>query len=608
LNTAGAAIGTLALAFVLVPRLGVGGAVLATAGVNFAVAAIAWALQRSLGAASNADPDGEERMGAPSSGRDGARDAYAVVLATGFATFALEVVWFRSLLAAFQSTSESFALMLVSVLVPLSIGAALAPALRRRGASPVAMIALAAMAVLLATPFVERIDLLAPRGLYRPDVAYAALLLQWLALSLVIAGPPMLLLGTALPLFLDRASSAGAAGRIYAVNTIGAVFGSLLASWALLPLLGTARSSWLVAVLLLALATARTRGRLRVGVPVVGALALFAAVSSSSSLGRDRIQTSHAFEDYAILAFEEGPDSTVSVVETSNGRRRLLIDGFTATSERDGAHTNYMAWMGRLPMLLHPAPARALVIAFGTGQTAAGVLAEGPERLDIVEISPAVLRMAPYFESNGGVLDDPRVHPTVMDGRAWVRRTDARYDVVTLEPMPPYFRGVNALYSVEFYARAAARMTDAGVIAQWLPFHLVTTEHALAVTRTFVEIFPDAALWVDPQGGTGILLGRRSRIDGRALTETWPGLSRRASGRNLPDSVVRRSVILADAALRGYAADGRVITDSNQLLGFGLGRGDLIGGSDGSSFDQNMKLIERHWLSTQGRGAGRGRP
>jgi spermidine synthase len=155
---------------------------------------------------------------------------------------------------------------------------------------------------------------------------------------------------------------------------------------------------------------------------------------------------------------------------------------------------SYMAWMGRLPMLLHPAPRRALVICFGTGQTANAVLQEGPERLDVVELNPAVLRMAPLFASNHGVLADPRVRAIAMDGRAWLRRSAERYDVVTLEPMPPHFAGVNALYSREFYEIVSARLAPGGIVAQWLPLHLLPPFHAASIAATFRSVFPDAFL------------------------------------------------------------------------------------------------------------------
>jgi len=604
-NTAGAALGTLALAFAVVPAVGVVGAVLLTTATNVAVAgAAAWTSLRETGVGRRgvrSDTDADTGAGAGEEDALARRTglpplAFAIVLTTGFATFALEVAWFRSLLAAFQSTTESFALILVSVLAPLALAASQARRVRRAGAPPGALLGAAAVAILLATPLVERVDLLAPRGLYRPDVAYGWLLAQWLGLSLAIVGPPVALLGTLLPLYLDRADAAGC-GRLYAVNTAGAVAGSLAAAWLLVPALGVARASWLVAGLVAVPAAFALPGRLRLALPAAGLAALAVAVTQSSSLGRERVQTSHDLRDYAIVAFEEDPDSTVSVVETPDGRRRLLIDGFTATSENDGAHTSYMAWMGRLPVLLHDDPRRALVIAFGTGQTAAALLDEAPAQaeplaLDVVDVSAAVLRVAPHFASNDGVLDDPRVRATVMDGRAWVRRVDHRYDLVTLEPMPPYFKGVNALYAREFYELVARRLTPEGVVAQWLPFHLLTPDDAASVARTFVAAFPDALLWVDPAGGTGILLGREE-TGGPPLGAEWPGLARAPRERGLAPEVIRGAALLRGASLHAYARRGEVITDANQLLAYGLGRGALRGGREDSTFQANLRELVR---------------
>jgi spermidine synthase len=225
-----------------------------------------------------------------------------------------------------------------------------------------------------------------------------------------------------------------------------------------------------------------------------------------------------------------------------------------------------MAWMGRLPMLLHPDPRRALVICFGTGQTANAVREEGPERLDVVELNPAVLRMAPLFHSNHGVLDDPRVRARVMDGRAWLRRSEDRYDVVTLEPMPPHFAGVNALYSREFYEIVASRLAPGGVVAQWVPFHLLPPFHAASIAATFQAVFPDAVLW---RGlGSSILLGRREPA-GAPLGSEWPGLARAVAQRPESAGNVAERVLLDSTQLARYAQAGRIITDDNQLLAYG---------------------------------------
>src|SRR5205814_8078745 len=112
------------------------------------------------------------------------------------------------------------------------------------------------------------------------------------------------------------------------------------------------------------------------------------------------------------------------------------------------------AWMDHLQMMLHTDPEKVMIICFSTGQTAKALRNENPDELDIVDINSHVFELSHFFRSNQNVLNDPRVKKIVMDGRAYLRRTKATYDVFTLEPLPPGSAGVNALYSEEFYTLA----------------------------------------------------------------------------------------------------------------------------------------------------------
>ncbi len=227
----------------------------------------------------------------------------------------------------------------------------------------------------------------------------------------------------------------------------------------------------------------------------------------------------------------------------------------------------YMDWMGHLPMLLHPDPKNALVICFGTGQTANAVRKENPNSLSIVDINQNVYKLANYFTANESVLNDPRVNPIVMDGRAFMRRTNKIYDVITLEPMPPTFAGVNALYSLEFYQLARSKMTPNGIIAQWLPYHLVPAKYSASIAKTFQTVFPNAILWNDPASGTGILLG--SMDDNGNLGENWPGLERTKIQRLLTKEQIVKAVVLYRDQMKKYGAFGELITDDNQKLSYG---------------------------------------
>ena len=76
------------------------------------------------------------------------------------------------------------------------------------------------------------------------------------------------------------------------------------------------------------------------------------AVLGRSGVGRLRVQSQTVDRRHQVLAAYEGPDATVSAIEVPGGDRILVIDGFETTAETTMAH--YMAWMGRLPVLLHP--------------------------------------------------------------------------------------------------------------------------------------------------------------------------------------------------------------------------------------------------------------
>ncbi len=579
LNTAGAAIGSLVLALFLIPAWGVTHCTYAVAGLNLLVAAISLALP-AVAASDQSGSEPEPEVATATTLLSPPATLMAVAL-TGFATFALEVAWFRSLKAAFYSTTESFAIMLSAVLIAIALGARLAPLAQKSRFTLAGFLLLAGLTILLATPLVERFDLLSDHG------TFPVLLARRLASCVLVLGTPIALMGVTLPWILDCQKTPEECARVYAFNTLGSILGALLAAWLLLPGMGFARTSWLAGSLVGLFALSQLRLR-RLPSAVGLALCLLVAVSFESGIGRDRVQLRYNFGPMKILQHREGPDATISVVENLKlGIRDLLIDGFAASGDHP-TFTHYMPWMGHLPMILHPDPQRALVICFGTGQTANAVREENPQRLDIVDLNAAVFEMAHLFPVNNSVLKDPRVFPTVMDGRAWMRRAPYSYDVITLEPMPPNFAGVNNLYSKEFYELARANLNPGGVVAQWVPCHLMHADHSRSVAATFQRVFPNSGLWIDPVSFTGILVGVKGETP---VGSSWPGLEREI-WRSLTDKQIKAAMILDPRGLQRYVARHPHVTDDNQMLSYGSALMPQTGGG------QKGALRHIHWAST----------
>jgi hypothetical protein len=279
MNTLGAACGALLIAFVLIRTLGVANTCAAVACANLAVFAGSRLVREGAAPLDGVGSDAGAGTGAGTGETPASRGARIpllvglAVFTTGFVTFGLEVAWFRSLRAAFQSVTESFAIMLVAVLVPLGVGARLAPVVGRRGIPPGVLLALAGVAIIGVTPILERIDLIAPLS-----ESYTAMLLQWTGLCLAVLGPPMLVLGLVLPWYLDALRDPARCATAYALNTAGAVTGSLLAAWLLLPAFGFARSAWLLGALPIA-----------VSVPMLGGGARLAASVHAAETERPRV-------------------------------------------------------------------------------------------------------------------------------------------------------------------------------------------------------------------------------------------------------------------------------------------------------------------------------
>ncbi|MDC0772455.1 spermidine synthase [Streptomyces sp. HD] len=74
---------------------------------------------------------------------------------------------------------------------------------------------------------------------------------------------------------------------------------------------------------------------------------------------------------------------------------------------------------------------RVLVIGAGNGNDVAVALAHGAQHVDAVEIDPRLQEIGAQLHP-ARPYDDPRVHVHIDDGRAFLERTNAKYDLIVL--------------------------------------------------------------------------------------------------------------------------------------------------------------------------------
>lgn len=509
-NTLGGVAGALCGELWLIGWLGLRGTALVSGALNLASGALALVLARRA----SEDQASEEPAAVsspPLAGRSW-RVLSAAFLA-GATLLSLEVIWFRFLQMFVFGTSFIFAAMLAVILLGIGAGGVLAARwlgwdrVAHRFAPLVALAAAVAVALSYSSfePRPENVAYITG------DTAGAlSLFLRLMLPTALLSGVLFTLLGAAHREQCGEATEA--AGQLTLANTLGAMLGSVLAGFFLLPRLGTEKALFaamlsygLVAWLSIGgpRTAQRSRHRRDMGL-AVGAVLAIACAFYPFGLMRDRIipfvLARYKDREPKLIALREGLTETIMYLRSSfHGvplHHRLMTNGhsMTATTFRG---VRYMKLYAYWAMALNPNARKALLISYGVGNTAKALTdTRQLETIDVVDISSDILELgALAFPGQRPPLSDPRVRVHVEDGRFFLQTTDERFDIITAEPPPLRGAGVNSLYSREYFGLARDRLREGGVLTYWLPVNQLRLPETKAILRGFCDAFPDCSLW-----------------------------------------------------------------------------------------------------------------
>lgn len=528
-NSLGAVTGAALAGFFLVQNYGMVATLRISAVVNFVIGTVAVFVSRSYmveggGSAATTEAVTKETSGAARL----LRRAGLIVAMTGGISMGLEVLASRSLVLIFGSSLQSFSLVLVAFILGIGLGSAwiASPNRSESGADRLA-VGLLCIAGVWVTLLVFKIEWwvdfyrIVRIGLARTEVGYVYQLIASTLISLVVLGLPAACIGAVLPLMIRALSTESGllgakVGGLLTWNTLGAVAGSLLTGFLLMPELGlrNAFGALALALGLVAMWAAwHSRWRLGAGGATVAcafAICLFIfgnedwqmVISSGAFRMRetkfDANLMSHRKEHFQLRFYEDAPDATVSV-EESDGRAgsaglSLRINGKPDASTGMDMSTQILS--GHLPMLAKPDAQDVFVLGLGSGVTAGTVLAYPIKQLVIGENCAPVIRAGEYFHSwNRDVLHNPRTRVWVEDARTVLKLQPQDYDVIITEPSNPWTAGVGSVFSREFYQLAARRLKPGGLVCQWFQVYEMNDDVLKVVLRTFGSVFPYMEIW-----------------------------------------------------------------------------------------------------------------
>lgn len=571
-NTTGGALGAIAAGFMLVPLIGLQASTIVAAVLN-GIAGFGAMLVR------DAKPAPQPARPAQSNANDPTKNAslrtmYVVAFLSGFILLQLEVCWTRWFSLILGSSVYSLSLVVATILVALAFGAWAARAILQPLGNALLLMA---SAYFLSTTYIL-ITLYAANELpwafislgqalsQHGSFTFATSLAARSILISAIIGVPTFLLGMVLPLLFGAnvQHKPKFVGRIYAINTLGAICGALLTGFVLIPMLSTLAETgirwtlianlivqilvacWLFVLWSRAFVTDPDTRSIVIGIlifvsaavlidvavfrpewnrAIASAGAVFFTPEDIHSLDRESFLAAiGALEGQDTIKFyREGLNATVTVGQDAHRNITFLktdgkVEAAVPTNQAQpgkGSDVATHELLARLPLHMVP-PANTnlngLLIGYGSGTTAGALIADRRlGHLTIAELENAVYDANKFFaHTNNDPLANSKVRALTNDGRYVLASSPAAYDIIVCQPSDPWVSGASELFTQNFWDLVKTRLKANGVFAQWLPLYSLRSTEFVLLCKTFAATFPNCAIVQPARAGECIMLGWNS--------------------------------------------------------------------------------------------------
>jgi len=336
----------------------------------------------------------------------------------------------------------------------------------------------------------------------KPVLGYAAqsfatyslgLLLGSLVGVILLFSLPITLLGCVSPFAIrlsirDLGSTGNVVGGIYALSTIGSIFGTFAPALIFIPNIGTRNTFVLFSLVLLFISLLGLFRTLGWGA-VFYALMLPAILALAFVSARGVIRPAEG-----LIYEDESPYNYIQVIERGDTRYLLLNEGQAVQSVYNpNKIRTFGAWDYFLiipffndPPYLSEDLDGLCIIGLGAGTISKQYTSIfGPIPIDGIEIDPKIVAVGrDFFEMN-----EPNLNVVIQDGRLFLTLNERKYDVIAIDayrlPYIPFH-----LTTREFFLQVRERLSHEGVVA--INVGRTDTDYRLveALAGTMSSVFP----------------------------------------------------------------------------------------------------------------------
>ena len=261
-----------------------------------------------------------------------------------------------------------------------------------------------------------------------------------------------------------RTSTASAASSVYLLEAAGSGLGGILASLVLIRYFTSFEIAACLALLnLLAAAWVgiRTPSYRRVLLALLLIAALLIPRTARLLEAKSLALLWHGF---SLVESRNSIYGNLALVATSQSRS-LFENGLRVLTVPDPSAAEESV---HFALLEHTAPRSMLLIGGGiNGSLAQALQYSSLERVEYVELDPAILGVAErrFAQAWTRARSDRRVLVHPVDGRLFLKTSNAKFDVIIINLPDPFTAQLNRFYTQEFFLEAAEKLNRGGVLS-----------------------------------------------------------------------------------------------------------------------------------------------